>query len=253
MIEVAYKFYPSLLDRFQSLLDTSLYFESDMNWDDKAGDYRRSEEDIAHEREVDLLNAVNRVPRPPIEAADLGTCFNNVVDYLVAGVPLSCDPSVRMEMDGFTFDYDGGLCRDVATMLGGSVSQCFTQAVLPTRYGGVLLYGYPDYWCADGSVVDLKTTSRYTWPKYDRHWQRWVYPWCLREQRDAKVDWFSFLVVKWKKPTKAEPYYRGDIYKEDYAYDHTDATRRLQAVCERFVEWLEAHREMITDTKIFAQ
>lgn len=250
MNDVSYKIYPSLLDRFQSLLDTSLYFESDMNRDADGG-YKRTEEEIAHEREADLLNAVNRAPHPPIEAADLGTCFNQVVDHLVdgGGVP----DTVRMEMDGFTFDYSGALCREVAGMLRGAVSQVYTEAVLPTRHGGVLLYGYPDYWCADGSIVDLKTTGRYTWPKYDRHWQRWVYPWCLREQRGAAVDWFTFLVVKWKKPTNAEPHYRGDIYKEDYACDHADATRRLTAVCERFIEWLEAHREIITDTKIFAQ
>jgi hypothetical protein len=114
-----------------------------------------------------------------------------------------------------------------------------------------MLYGYPDYWCADGSVVDLKTTSRYTWPKYDKYWQRWVYPWCMRESRGTQVDWFTFLVVKWKKPTKAEPYYRGEIYKEDYGYDHEDATNRLTAVCERFIEWIESNKELITDKKIY--
>lgn len=252
MSDVSYKFYPSLLDKFQSLLDTSIYFESDMNRDTDGG-YKRTEEEIAHERMLDLLNAVNRVPHPPIEAADLGTCFNEVVDFLVSGVPVSCDPSVRMEMHDFTFDYSGELCREVAGKLIGAVPQLLTDAVLPTKYGNVLLYGYPDYWCADGRVVDLKTTSRYSWPKYDRHWQRWVYPWCLHEQRGAEVEMFTFIIVKWKKPTKAIPYYRGDIYQEDYGYNHEDATRRLTAVCERFIEWLENNRELITDKKIFGQ
>lgn len=241
-----YKIYPSLLNKFQDFLDAER--DAEESWNETAdGDYRIAPAELVAAREKQLIDAVNRVPFVS-EAADRGTAFNKLVDLLIS-VPIAADPCA--EVDGFAFS--GELAKEVAGMLPMPLAQYYTEAVLHTSMGDVLLYGYPDYWCADNMVVDLKTTGQYQWPKFDRNWQRLVYPWCLTTGSGATVDLFRFLVVKWAKPTKKEPYWRGTIYTEDYNYNHAMATQQLKGICEQFIGWLEQNKEKITDKKIFAE
>lgn len=79
-----YKIYPSLLDKYQRLLDSGKDFESSFN-QYADGNYKRSLEEISQEREQALLDAVNRKPHDPIEAADIGTAFNELVDWVITG------------------------------------------------------------------------------------------------------------------------------------------------------------------------
>lgn len=241
-----YKIYPSLLNKFQDFLDAER--DAEELWNKTAdGDYRIAPAELVTAREKQLIDAVNRVPFVS-EAADRGTAFNKLVDLLIS-VPIAADPCA--EVDGFAFS--GELAKEVAGMLPMPLAQYYTEAVLHTSMGDVLLYGYPDYWCADNMVVDLKTTGQYEWPKFDRNWQRLVYPWCLTTGSGATVDLFRFLVVKWAKPTKKESYWRGTIYTEDYNYNHAMATQQLKGICEQFIGWLEHNKEKITDKKIFAE
>lgn len=86
-----YRFYPSLLDKFQHFLDTSA---EDFFYQDEDGKWHKNyneEEDTLHlsQEEVDvllkqeLLDAINRVPHEPSEAASKGTALNEVVDCLI--------------------------------------------------------------------------------------------------------------------------------------------------------------------------
>ena len=256
--------YPSLLDKFQMYLDSDRAVEERWNITED-GDYKLTADEIAAQRKSDLLDSVNRVRRPVSEAASLGTAFNWLVDSVLEhGTDLRyMFPQLEQDENyivtapdpenGMQFPLSLRLAGEVASMLSSPIAQYYVDATLPTRHGNVMLYGYPDYWCSDGTVADLKTTGRYEWPKYERSWQRWVYPWCIKESKGADTDIFRFVCVKWSKPTKARPYYDGTIYREDYNYDHEMATAKLTAFVEQFVTFLKINRSKITDKKIFGE
>lgn len=259
-----YRIYPSLLDKFQALLDVEQTVEEFWNLDSD-GAYKETADEMSDRLERDLLDAVNRVPREPIEAADKGTCFNEVVDCLISrrkceyeGMTIQSEEMgenrvITAKLNGFTFHYDVALCKEVAEILSGAISQHRCEAVIDTKYGDVELYGYADEIVED-AVVDIKTTSRYDFGKFSKGWQRHIYPWCLVASGQMKeVAGFEFLVVVWKGGTSRTPVLSGTLNDEWYDYHHDQSEVAIRQICERFIEWLEAHREQITDKKIFAE
>ena len=264
MSNARYRIYPSLLDKFQSFLDVEQSVEEFWNIDAE-GEYKETADEMSDRLERELIDCINRVPREPIEAADKGTCFNEVIDCLISrrkceheGIDIKsgevgANRVITAKLNGFEFHYDVDFCKEVAEALEGAVSQHLCSAVLPTRYGDVELYGYADEIVAD-EVVDVKTTGRYEFGKYGKGWQRHVYPFCLQESGQVRsVKGFEYLVVVWKGGTSRTPVLTGTIYEEYYTYNHEQSRHALTQVCERFIEWLEAHRDQITDTKIFAE
>ena len=264
MSKYAYRIYPSALNGFQRLLDSEIDAEDFSNVDSESGDYRRSPDEIFAEREQDLLDLINRVPREPIEAADRGTAFNEIVDCIMLNVPSTRDdvkitsrtigetyPHLHADINCYCFDYSLDLCTNVAKDMAGSIPQHLCEGELPTRYGLVQLYGYSDY-IFPNKVVDLKTCGRYDFGKYQHNWQKELYPYCLVQSGDMQeCNMFEFYVVQMKNPTKAEPMITGNIYREEYKYNHAEASVRLRQFTERFIDWLEEHRSQITNEKIF--
>lgn len=269
MSTLKYKLYPSALNNFQALLDADVMFEASSNLDAE-GEYKRTIEEIEEELTKNLLDTINRVSHGPIEAADKGTAFNEVIDRIILNANKGNDkiniwsskdyevsegekasiPCVYAEINGFKFAYDLYLCKDVARDMTGALPQYRCSAILPTRYGDVELYGFVDYILKD-RVIDLKTTSRYAFPKFEGGWQKLLYPYCLIASGDmSDVSEFEYYVVQWR--SLAGKPLNGTIYKEAYTYRHDYAKGRLIAMCEHLIEWLESHRELITDKKIFA-
>ena len=259
-----YKIYPSLLDKFQSFLDADQATEEWWNLDSE-GEYKLTADEMSDKLEQELLDAVNCVPHEPIEAADKGTCFNEVIDCLIShrkceyegmdiqSEELAGNRVITAKLNGFEFNYDLGLCKEVADALKGAISQHRCEAIMPTKYGDVELYGYADEIVGD-EVVDIKTTSRYDFGKYSKGWQRHIYPWCLVQNGEVtEVKSFEYLVVVWKGGTSRTPVLSANIYEEYYTYNHEQSGKAIQQVVERFIEWLETHREQITDKKIFAE
>ena len=264
MSNAIYRIYPSLLDKFQSFLDVDQGVEEFWNIDAE-GEYKETADEMSDRLERELIDAINRVPREPIEAADKGTCFNETIDCLIAGrkceyegmdirsEEMGANRVITANLNGFEFHYDVELCKAVANDMKGAISQHYCSAILPTKYGDVELYGYADEIVAD-IVVDIKTTSRYEFGKYSQGWQRHVYPYCLIMSGEvASVQAFIYYVVAWKGGTKTCPVLSGTIYPETYTYSHERSRTALTQICERFIEWLEAHRAEITDKKIFAE
>lgn len=264
MNQYKYRFSSSALSKFQNYLDSDKEFEDFWNVDRETGEYKLSLDEIIAKNEQELLDYINKVPMPPIEAADKGTVFNEIVDRILlhtkdgredvkiksGKVLIDGDeaPVVFGEMEGFSFTFDLQLCMNIAKELQGAIPQYHTEAILPTKYGPVLLHGYIDYVLND-IVVDLKTTKNYTFPKFDSGWQKDVYPYCLIESGVMEnVSEFDYIVVLWKdlvgKPTS------GSIYLEPYTYNHVKATARLKEICEWLIEWVEINRERITN-KVF--
>ncbi len=267
---IDFKIYPSLLDKFQEFLDYQIAAEELWNKvsekakeqgqypDAEVGDYILTPDEMADKLEQELIDTINRVPHEPWEAADKGTCFNEVVDMILADRECATeDMEVEMGEDtitaryhGFTFTYDRAFCEEVAQGLAGSVSQLFTKATIETKAGTVELYGYIDEYRLN-QVIDLKTTGSYDFLKFERKWQRHIYPYCLVES-GHEVEGFEYRVIKWKGGTKTQPALSGEVIPEYYTYNHEESTEALRAMLEQFIWWLNSRREQITDTKIFA-
>lgn len=256
-----YRIYPSLLDGFQRMLDADLDAEAYRNLDED-GMPRRTADEIYAEREQALLDTINRVPREPAEAADKGTAFNALVDY-VNGTPPPEGVDIRgvlderygelweVSLDGFTFTFDLGTVGEAAACFAGAVAQHRCEAWLETDRGLVRLYGYADE-ILPAKVCDIKTTSRYEFGQFARRWQKDVYPYCLvRSGEMPDVTQFEYSVFVWGYQREGAPL-TARRYSEVYMYDHAKAAGRLRGFCGRFIDWLEAHRAAITDTKIFA-
>ena len=259
-----YRIYPSLLDKFQSVLDVDTAVEEWWNLDSE-GEYRETADEMSDRLEKELIDCINRVPHEPIEAADKGTCFNEVIDCLISrrkcsvvGMDIQSEelgeyPVITAKYNGFTFHYDKEMCKSVAKCYEGAISQHLCSAVLPTRYGDVELYGYADEIKGD-VVYDIKTTGRYDFGKYGKGWQRHVYPWCLVESGEVTdVQAFVYDVYVWHGGTSRTPVLTSTWYPELYKYNHMQSGVALREICERFIEWLEAHRDAITDRKIFGE
>lgn len=290
MKQPKYKIYPSLLDKFQKFLDSEIEADSFSNAGED-GEQRLTADEIADRHEQELIDMINRVTSPPIEAADKGTCFNEVVDCIIegrksnredvnictvdgynklveqfgacdeVGKPMFYDeewayinqPCILAQMNGFHFYFNIELCKELASYFKGAVCQHLCKGMIETAYGIVELYGYADEIVRD-KVFDIKTTSNYSFGKFERSWQKDVYPYCLTESGECtQVSEFEYTVVKLTGGTKRTPLISGDVYKETYTYNHEQTTVRLRQMLERFIEWLEAHKDMITDKKIFNQ
>ena len=115
------------------------------------------------------------------------------------------------------------------------------------------LYGFIDELKRD-VVYDIKTTSSYSFGKYEHGWQRHVYPYCLIASGEMEsVSAFEYTAFALKGGTSRTPLISGTRYPEYYTYNHKQSVKLLTAHVERFIEFLEANKDLITDKKIFGQ
>ncbi|MEG1008001.1 MAG: HNH endonuclease [Bacteroides sp.] len=270
-LQPKYKFYPSLLDKFEQYLRADEQVESFWNIDNETGEYKKTHDEIEAELKQSLLDSINRVPFES-EAADKGTAFNEIVDCYIHK-----RKHVPTERNNFTiigdeetnavqayfpatalapernFLFDRNWCIEVSEYFKGAVSQLFVSATIPTRYGDVELYGFIDELLRD-VVYDIKTTSKYEFGKYAHGWQRHVYPYCLIASGQMEnVKAFEYTAFALKGGTSRTPLISGTPYPEYYTYNHEQTVKCLTAHCERFIEFVEANRALITDKKIFGK
>lgn len=243
-----YRFSPSLLAKWTDFVD------SDRIWDEFYGSSEEpavSPEEFQLKQEAELWDAINRVEREPSEAADKGTCLNEIVDMIVdwrgvkkEGMKVwSNEDSIHAELDGFSFDFDKVLCKRLGDYFSGSVCQYRCEATIETDFGPIILYGDIDYLRRD-KVFDLKSTSRYDYGKFEKGWQRWLYPYALIESGDVRfISEFEYTVVKLSNPKFGA--IDGEIYRERYDYSHNEAKVRLRAVSEALAAYIEMNEDRI--------
>ena len=253
-----YSFYPSLLDSFQRYLHLERDFESLFNIDPETGEYKRSFEEMEAEALQELIDRINRVPFDS-EAADRGTAFNCIVDAVIhqqrpdrvqmRGVKQDDKIEAKIGERTFRFSYD--FIEETARYFAGSLSQVRVSATIDTCYGLVELHGDIDE-LRGNKVYDIKTTSRYEFGKYGEGWQRHVYPYCLLESgMCTEIESFEYTAYQLKGGTSRTPLITGTQYPEVYTYDHGQSTALIRSHVERFIEFLEEHKDKITDKKIF--
>ena len=256
--------YPTLLDSFTTYQNAETEWEKYYGMSDEPKVTLQEFEDKCFN---ELIDKINRVPYEPSEAVSKGTAFNDIVDTLLHGKccgrtklgrivnqeDFKTVIGVSAEIDGFGFNFDYKLCKDAAEYFKGSVSQVLVEANIETKYGVVNLYGFIDELRED-TVYDIKTTSRYEFGKYSKYWQRYVYPYCLIESGMMKsVKQFEFTCYQMKNPTKYSPMITAVQYPETYTYNHQDSKKAIREVLERFYEFLDEHKHLITDEKIFTE
>jgi len=253
---IDYRIYPSLLDSFQRYLNPDiegLWWQDDKggwhkNYDEATGDYHYTPQESEEVIYQELMDAINRVPFVS-EAASKGTAFNNAIDAYKSGqivIPDDCT-MVQAESDGFKFCFSPALIKQIGDRFKGALSQVFTKAVIETRYGNVELYGYIDELLRD-KVYDLKTTGSYTFGNYENHWQRHVYPYCLiKSGQCTEISSFEYNVIQLNKGQIIT----GREYREEYTFNFEQSEKRLREFLERFIEFLNLHRDEITATKLF--
>ena len=242
-----YQLYPSLLDAYQDYLDAESRWEKFYGGSD---DPSVSCDDYVEKSRRELIDKINRVPFES-DAADCGTAFNILVDLVSGNGEKEDDFSFVEESDAYTTTYKGKVftfCKNLVNRFASffSFSACQYKCVgqIETKYGAVTLYGYIDeLLCYE--IHDIKTTSKYEVFKFRNHWQHIVYPYCIRYE-GYDVSLFQYDVVLWGKGL--DDY---KIYKEVYDYREERDSNKLREHCEGLIEFIQFHRDEITDKKIF--
>lgn len=246
-----YRFYGTLLDGFEGYLHSDRVYDEYWGFSENPS---KTAEEFEAEQFQGLIDRINRVPFSN-EKADCGTAFNEIVDCLILGCR-----SEKMEIvsnkergviaatyNGRTYCFPIALCREFANYFAGATPQVLTKAILPTRYGDVELYGYIDE-LMQMSVHDIKTTGKYSVGKFRHNWQHLVYPYCLIESGNPILD-FEYNVAAFN--FNGGSIVKADTFTEAYHFNPETDVPRLTEHCELLIEFLEANRHLITDTKIF--
>lgn len=227
--------------------------------------YLSAEPDQQDERYKELMNAINRVPSPTSIAQSRGTALNEIVDIVGECKKFTPMPwhmadyndnrsDYVCQMDGSTFMFDADFVKKLASHVWDAVPQVYCEAVLPTKFGDVLLYGYPDYLLGD-TVIDLKSTQRYEPFKYEENWQRDVYAYCLQKGGyTSKLTEFTYLVAALPPTLTPSDVITGEVMKETYDLDDVEFLMRYlrMRLESSFLPFLEAHKDEITNSKLMS-
>ena len=271
MRQPSYRFYATILDAFHGYLNSDVIWEKYWGWSENPPHTPETFHELQFK---ELIDRINRVPFDS-EAADKGTAFNEVIDCMIEhrtseiakiekiykvnkfgacdmfGKPLYCDEEQSNEVVALKVTYNSreftfpiSLCREFANYFKGALTQQRVEAILPTAFGDVLVYGLIDE-LMPTTVHDIKTTGSYSVGKFKDHFQHLVYPYALM-QNGSDVRTFEYNVVEFNKSG-----YVVDTYTETYVFNPERDIPILTTHCEEFIRFLEDNREFITDRKIF--
>lgn len=240
----SYRFSPSLLDKFEGYINSSRIYQEYWGFSE---DPAKTEEEFEQEQFQGLINTINRVPFQS-EAADKGTAFNEVIDCIIenrksTSMEIKSYPetdTIAAFYNGQFFNFPLAICVEVGKYLKGAITQHWVNGELETSKGNVKLIGCIDQ-LLPFTICDTKTLSKYSAFKFRHNWQHIVYPFCLH-QNGVKINDFEYVITDFK-----------NTWTELYVYDEEKDVPRLKEICERFIEFIELNRELITDTRIFNQ
>lgn len=247
-----FKFYATLLDAFTNYLRSNVIWEKYWGFSENPP---HTPEEFKEQQFQSLIDTINRVPFDS-EAADKGTAFNEVIDCMIENrksdkvqvkrlLSDMADGSqnligLRAIYNNRQFDFPIAICREFANYYKGALTQQYVQAILPTCFGPVLIYGFIDE-LMPMSVHDIKTTGSYYVGKFKDHWQHMVYPYCLM-QNGSDVRQFEYNITDFKSS-----------YTESYTFVPERDIPILTAHCEELIRFLNDNRNLITNKKIFAE
>lgn len=262
-----YQIYPSLLDSF------TRYLGSDDLWEQIWGFSENPSKTLEEWRAEQLQEFLDSLNRKPFESvyADLGTAVNDMVDERCLDWRRGDTETVERGdvwvgvLRGRRYEVPRGVIDGLFSIYAfDAVPQLYVEGEVPTMYGLVKLYGYLDE-LMPVSIHDIKVTHRYEPWKFKKNAQHLVYPLCVRQMGYGNPKFFRYDVVEVTSNAKdlqkaleagAD---RGEacvvrsyeFHREDYGFNYSDALEELKVRCEHFIEWIEAHRALIDNPKLF--
>lgn len=245
-----YLFYATLLDGYQNYLSSNEIYQKYWGFSENP---EFSEEEFEQKQFRSLIDRINRVPFDS-EAADQGTAFNEIVDCIILNkksekMEITSDREagiITATYNERTFVFPLALCIEFANYYKGAVPQVRTEALLPTKFGNVLLYGDLDE-VMPTAIHDIKTTKSYTAGDFKKHWQHIVYPYCLCSNGNNVFD-FEYNIAVINRTKYGVNY---ETHTEYYAYNPETDNLRLTSHVEGLIEFIETNKHLITDKKIF--
>lgn len=162
----------------------------------------------------ELIDSINRVPTPTTEAQERGISFEEAV------------------VKGTNEDrFDPEIIRKVRKLLPRPIVD--TQVYCQWEIDDVLFYGYVDL-IGKFKAVDLKTTGSYQKDRYLFNHQN-LY---LHALKRKGIKLMEYVITDFH-----------DVYVESYSLTHP-IEKQLEEI-KLFKAFLEEHRSLITDRKIF--
>lgn len=167
-----------------------------------------------------LIDRINRVQTPTTEKQQRGLEFEDVIMKACQGVVFD---------HGFSPSLVTEICRELPDSF-------IAQHYVSFQHKDIRVYGYIDVMGA-GRIIDLKTTANYTFPKY-LHDHQTLYLYAMKGQGARQQE---YLITDFR-----------NVYKETYSIESYDFSGLISEV-EHFAQFLEEHRHLITDRKVFNQ
>lgn len=210
-----YRFYATLLNAYE--------------W------YKESEDDNAFQQFIDKINRVPFVS----DAADKGTAFNELVDIIAFTPNYNVEPNSKFEYVHNGFKFPASIVLECVEYVQYGTPQVRESGFIETVLGLIEVYGEIDHVLPGMEQVDLKTGKSYDFPKYIHTWQHIVYPYCFF-LKTGLCPTFTYLATDFKT-----------VVKEQYLYNHERDSQRLLSICVELAQFVEEHRALINDKKIF--
>lgn len=163
---------------------------------------------------TELLNRINRVPVPQTEAQARGASFEEAV---IKGV----------NEEGF----DQEILTKIRALLPRPMVK--TQVYCEHQFGNVLMYGYVDV-IGKTLAVDIKTTSNYQPERFAHSHQNFYLP----ALRSKGIRTLRYAITDFQ-----------EVYQENYDQTLDFSVQEVQI--KLFCDFLEEHREQISDRRIF--
>jgi len=211
-----YNFWATLLNDFS-------------HYQNEAG-YEKGEEFFPFVTETNLIDKLNRVPFESTEAMDKGNAFELAV----------ATNQSEVVFGDKKYDFDKALVNNLSSMVSGGAYQKGLKYTIGFDECMVNFYGYSDFIKRD-TIVDLKTTGQYTFPKFDKSFQHKVYL-CGANQMGYKMNKFQYLVTDFK-----------DYFYELYPYDLDQYDADLRFIAKDLIGFIESRRLMISNENLFRE
>ncbi len=162
----------------------------------------------------EMIDRINRVRKPTTEAQQKGIDFEKAV--------------VTGENED---DFKEGIIEKARALL---PSKYKTQFYSEAKYKNCLIYGFVDLVGGD-RAVDLKSTRRYEPNRFAFNHQN-LYLLGLKKYGVKSLD---YVITDFE-----------EVYQEKYTFDAYDFKPLYQQI-DNFVDFIEQHRKLIKDKKIF--
>jgi len=209
-----YNFWATLLNDFS-------------HYQNEAG-YEKGEEFFPFVTEQNLIDKLNRVPFQSTEAMDKGNAFELAVATNQSEVVFGENK----------YDFDKALVNNLNSMVSGGAYQKGLKYTITFDDCTVNFYGYSDFIKRD-TIVDLKTTGQYTFPKFDKSFQHKVYL-LGANQMGYKMNKFQYLVTDFK-----------DYFYELYPFDEEKYHQELKMMAVDLIAFIQSRRYFITNENLF--